>query len=41
MNYNLNRLAADKEQKKSSLAALKKPYSLIREEKTHAFFLQA
>jgi len=33
MNYNLNQLATEKEQKKSGLAAFKKLYSLIREEK--------
>jgi len=33
MNYNLNRLAEEKVQKKSGWAAFRKLYSLIREEK--------
>jgi ATP-binding cassette subfamily B protein len=33
MNYNLNKLAAEKEKKSSGFAAFKKLYSLIREEK--------
>jgi ATP-binding cassette, subfamily B, bacterial len=38
MNYNLNQLATEKEQKKSGLNALKKLYSLIREEKHTLLF---
>jgi ATP-binding cassette, subfamily B, bacterial len=38
MNYNLNRLAEEKKQKKSGLAALKKLYSLIIEEKRTLLF---